>query len=136
MGEDRKMTILTISNSGGTLTNDAYEWEEEQSVSLPIQPIPTKSSGSYVNTNIHVVNPKTLSITIKLTNAQKTTLDAIFNANEKVTITGNIDDDTGTWTYSVWFSKKPIVYKYVKSELDTFEWRADLEFIVESYSFS
>lgn len=131
------MSKITLSNEGGILECDSYSWDETQNVKYPIQPIPTKSDGAYVNTNIHTINAKVLNITIKLTDAQKTTLESIFNESKIVTIVAENDgEEYSSWVYTAWFVKKPLLYRYMKSEDDSFEWLAELEFNVKEYYYT
>lgn len=130
------MEYVIIENSAGTLNCDAYQWEESQSCDVAIRPVSTRNSGSKVDTSTHTLNPRTLRMTIKLTDNDKSILKDIFDACEKVDIVGQIDGEAGVWLYTAWFEKKPLIYKYGVSEGNMFEWRANLEFLVESFEYT
>jgi len=130
------MTHITIENSGGTLECEALSWREEQSCIPAIRDVPLRSDGAYVDTSTFVLKARMLDISLRLSDSEKTTLEAIFNADESVTITATSDfDGDYEWMYTGWFSKKPLIYEYKKQPDATREWRAELEFKIQSFNY-
>lgn len=124
---------VTISNAGGTVTCDAIDWRESQVCIPSIGDVPTRATGQYVDTGVWVLKTRQLKIRTRLSNAEKTTLLAIFNQVAIVTIVGNV----GTlmnWTYYGWFRDKDIVYEYSK-ETALEPWRCDLIFDIYSFNY-
>lgn len=127
---------ITIVNAGGSLCCDAIAWRESQIDKVAVRNIPLCSTGSFIDTGTYTLKNRKLEITFRLTAAQKTTLQAIFNQSEVVTITA-IQGTTGTWTYTAWLRKKPIIYEYSKNGDGTVrEWLAELEFDVSAFSYA
>ncbi len=134
MGEGWTMTKIQITNIGGTLNFDAINWNESQTCKVAIRPVPTKTDGSKVDTKTYVLEPKKINIKIRLSDAEKITLETIFNANVTVTITAVTA--SGTWTYTAWLEKKPLIYQYAKQGDVTREWITTLNFVSNTYSYA
>lgn len=131
------MTQATLENAGGTLLCDILALSESQDCNVAIRGIPTRTLGPLVDTGTFTLKFRRLKITIRFSDVEKTTLQAIFDQNLKViiTIVDNIDVLT-TWQYMGWFVKKPITYAYSKDENDNVkEWVAKLEFDIDEFLF-
>ena len=128
------MTNIQISNGGGVLNCESISWQESQICEVAIRPVPLKTDGSKVDINIWVLKTKKINTIIRLSDAEKTTLKAIFDANVIVTITAVTA--SGTWTYTAWLEKKPLIYQYAKQGDATREWRANLMFLSNTYSYA
>jgi len=128
------MTQITISNAGGTLSCDAIAYSERQKCDVAIRDIPTRSTGSLIDTGTWTLKNRVLTMTIRFTDAGKSTLQGIFDQSAKVTIAMAVEG-IGFWVYTGWLRKKPIVYEYSKDETNTKEWRAKLEFVISSFQF-
>ena len=128
------MTQVQITNAGGTLNCEILAWNENQTCEVAIRQVPTRSDGDIVDTNTYVLKPKRISTTIRLSDAEKATLQLIFDANVSVTITAV--NDGGTWTYTAWFEDKPLFYQYADQKDATREWKANLKFVSSTYSFA
>lgn len=124
-------TDIFIVNAGGTLCCDAIAWKEIQVCKVAVRNIPLRTTGSFVDTGTYTLKNRKLSITIRLSEANKTILQAIFDANVKVTITA------GDWTYTGWLREKPLEWAYSKtSDGIVRNWIADLGFDIETFSYN
>ena len=134
MGEGRTMTQVSITNAGGTLDCESISWQESQMCEVAIRPVPLKTSGSKVDTKTWVLKPKKINTRIRLSDAEKITLEAIYNANVVVTITAVTA--SGTWTYTAWLERKPLIYQYAKQGDATREWITNLSFLSNTYNYT
>ena len=120
----------------GTINQDItiYNWEEKQSCEPALRDIPLRDLGAHVDTGTYTLKAKTLNIIIRLSDADKTVIQDIFDANSKVNIVIYDNNEIlNKWTYTLWFRSKPLVYEYNElTDTNIREWKADLEFIVES----
>lgn len=128
-----------ITNDGGSLTFEPIRWKERQVCNPTIQSVPTRDKGQRIDASVYVLKTRELRIKLRLTDAEKTTLLAIFNSFTMCTITTDSNGDGAIdWTYTAWFRSKKIVWDYREfgrcDEIDTRPWRADLIFDVESFS--
>ena len=128
------MTNIRITNAGGTINCESLTWQESQLSEVAIRKVPTRSDGDIVDTDTYVLKPKRISTTIRLSDAEKATLQLIFDANASVTIAAV--NDAGTWTYTAWFEDKPLFYQYADQKDATREWKANLKFVSATYSFA
>jgi len=123
-------TVL-IKNTGGSLCCNPIEWGEGQSCKVAVRSIPTRSAGSFVDVGTYTLKNRRLDIGVRLTDANKTSLQAIFDASAVVTITAY------GWTYTGWFVKKPVIWEYSKDGSgNERKWLADMEFVLSSFSYS
>lgn len=110
---------------------DCIAWRERQTCKVAVRNIPLRTTGSFVDTGTYTLRNRRLYITVRLTDAKKTTLKTTFDGRIEVTIT------TRGWTYTGWFVTKPLVYEYSKDgDGDEREWIAELEFTLSSFSYS
>ena len=122
---------VAIINSGGSLCLDVIDWKEVQICKVAVRNVPLRTTGSFVDEGTYTLKNRKLSITIRLSEANKTILRAIFDANVIVTITA------GDWTYTGWLREKPLRWEYSKTSGGIVRnWVADLEFDIETFSYS
>jgi len=130
------MTHVKISNSGGTLYCDALSFNERLSCDSAIRDIPLGSSGQYIDVDTYRFSePVTVKVKVRLTNDQKNTLEDIFYANSKCTLTVNLD--TGETTiYKGWLQNIQTIYRYRKESENVTEWiwLMDLDFAIGTTS--
>jgi hypothetical protein len=131
------MTQIEISNSGGMLDCDAIEWSEGQSCDPATRQVPLRSDGEFVDTGTFVIDNRQITITVRLTDAQRDTLNLIFNANATVTITVKTESGQNypRWGYTAWLSRILKEYRYSKEGSDEREWEVELEFYCSSFSY-
>jgi len=130
---------ITIDNSGGNLqTECVIRYSERQACKTAVRGIPLRTAGSFVDTGTWTLRNRRLYMTIRLTDAEKTTLQAIFDATAIVTIIMKTTDaDYPRWTYTAWFEKKPLIYEYSKDGSGNVnEWVAELEFVCSAFSYA
>ena len=130
------MTQIKIENAGGTLECDAISWSEGQSCDPAMRQVPLIDEGEFVDTGTFVIDNRKLTVAIRLTDAQKTILNNIFDANAIITITA-ITETNGekVWLYTCWLSTILKEYKYSKEGSDEREWEVKLEFYCSSFSY-
>jgi hypothetical protein len=108
---------------------DAIDFKEEQVWDIAIRNVALREKGQYLDSGTKVVNPKQLSMKLRLSLEERRQLEAIFNAATYIIITAN-DGDRAEWKYIAWLKGKPRFYEY-KTNVDTErDWRAELEFLV------
>jgi len=117
-----------LVNSGGTLYIDIIDWKEEQRWLVAIRNVPLSTSGAHIDTGTTVMEPKIITIKIRLSESEKTTLQAIIDANEIATLT-TID---GIWSYNVWVASRNPKYVYREFDGNTKPWETTLKLIVKS----
>lgn len=116
----------TITNASGTINPIIIDWKEEQVWDVAIRDVQTRSSGQVMDTGTKVVNPKEINIAIRITDAEKTTLQSIADAHTTITLT------VPHWSYTTWLVTKNIKYKYIKSDGTEKPWETTLRFIAIS----
>ena len=127
---------VDIQNLGGKLSCCVIRLREVQACKVPVRDTPIRTTGSFVDTGTWTLKNRRLYMTLRLTDAMKTLLKAIFDYKGIVTITA-VDSGVGTWIYTGWFVTKPIVYEYsVDSNGDVNEWAADITFVLSSFSYA
>lgn len=128
-----KMTQVQLTNGGGTLNCDAIAHRESQACKIPIRSVPTRTTGAFVDTGTYTLKNRKLFMAIRLTDAEKTTLDGIFDQRALVTITMKIGPAAfPKWEYNAWFVKKPIIYEWSTAVSGTDrEWLAECEFVCD-----
>lgn len=130
---------IIIGNSGGNLqTERPIGYSERQACGVAIRGVPLRTTGSFVDTGTWTLRNRRLYMTIRLTGAEKTTLQAIFDATAIVTIVMKTTSaDYPRWTYTAWFEKKPLIYEYSKNGNGSArEWLAELEFVCSAFSYA
>ena len=133
-GEEEEIPITHITI--GTLACNAIKWSEGQSCDPVIRQVPLSSDGEFVDTGTFVIDNRKLTITIRLTDTQKDTLNNIFNANAIVTITAKTEDASyPRWVYTCWLSEILNEYSYSKEGSNEREWEVELEFYCSSFSY-
>lgn len=111
--------------------NCPIEWRERQGCNIAVRNVPLRTVGSFVDTGTWTLRNRRLYITLRLTDAQKTTLQATFDGHIEVTV------EAGDWTYTGWFVTKPLVYEYSKDgDGNEREWIVEMEFALSSFSYS
>jgi hypothetical protein len=128
---------ITITNDGGTLLCQAINWTEVQISEVAIRDVPTRTAGALVDTGTYVLKNRKLKMTVRLTDAQKTMLQAIFDANANCTITAKCETGVAypRWTYTAWFKNKKLEWRYRKEGSNIVEWLTDLEFICTTFAY-
>ena len=131
------MTQIKIENAGGTLECDAISWSEGQSCDPAMRQVPLSDEGEFVDTGTFVIDNRKLTITIRLTDTQRDTLNLIFTANSLVTITVRTESgqDYPRWEYAGWLSRVLKEYSYSKEGSDEREWQVELEFYCSVFSY-
>lgn len=126
-------THITI----GTLECDAIAWSEEQGCDPAIRQIPLNPEGEFVDTGTFVIDNRRLTITVRLTDAQKITLNDMFNANATITIMAKTEsgEDYPRWEYTCWTFRILKEYSYSKLDSDEREWEVELEFYCSSFEY-
>ena len=131
MGEGAvKMTQIAITNAGGTLNCDAIEWGERQVCKVAVRPVPTRSSGSFIDTGTYTLKNRVITMTIRVSDTEKTTLQGIFNQSANCTITA------GDWTYTAWLQTKNILWKFAMQNGIERNWETELKFKIATFSYS
>jgi hypothetical protein len=114
---------------------EAISWEEEQSCDVAMRDIPLNDDGVHIDTGTYVLNPRILSITMRMTDTQKTEFLSYFSLNTLMTFYS--DDGIGIWTYVGWFKEYPKIYEYnKKNSIEIRKWKCNLKFIIQSISYS
>lgn len=108
------------------------EWRERQACRVAVRDVPTRATGSFVDTGTYTLRNRRLWLTFRLTDAEKTTLQTTFDGHVQITITA------GDWTYTGWFVRKPIIYEYSVDVGggNTREWIVEMELVLSSFSYS
>src|SRR3989304_2995133 len=123
--------------TGITLDNnpiDVISWKETQECKVAKRNTPLRTNGTIIDEKIFTLKARIIEITIRLTDAEITSLLLSFNSNTLLTLEAIDDSGNVTWTYTVWFRNKPIVYEYAKRGNGNIkEWRADLELICSEF---
>ena len=133
-----KYKNVTIANAGGTSDCCIIEHGERQACKVAVRGVPLRTAGSFVDTGTWTLKNRRLHITIRLTDAEKTTFQDIFEATAMVTIIMRTTAaEYPRWTYTGWFVKKPLVYEYSKDgDGNIREWVVEIEFVLSSLSYS
>lgn len=134
-GAEEPSSIIKISNAGGTLYCDAIAWSESQTCDPAIRQRPLAEEGELIDTGTFVIDNRRLTITVRLTDAQKVTLNDMFNANATITIMAKTEsgEDYPRWEYTCWTFRILKEYSYSKLDSDEREWEVELEFYCSSF---
>lgn len=131
MAEPLEEEDIIIQDGGKTLVCNAIDWRERQACKVAVRDVPLRTTGSFVDTGTYTLKNRRLYITIRLTDAEKTTLQTTFDGTAQITITA------GDWTYVGWFVTKPIIYEYGKDGSGNVkEWIVEMEFVLSSFTYS
>lgn len=124
---------LTISP---TSYNNIISLEEDQICKPAIRNIPLRTTGSHIDLGTYKLKPREMKFSVRLTDDELTTFLGFFTTRTLLTLYLD-DDDGGVWTYTGWFTKYPQIYEMFKiSSTDIKEWKCDLEFKIETISYS
>jgi len=116
------MPSVKISNSGGTLSFDALNFNERLVCEPAIRDIPLGTSGQYIDVDTYRFSePITIKIKVRLTDSEKKTLEKIFNADKRCTLTVALDTG-GSAEYSGWLQSIQTIYSYRKESENVTEW--------------
>lgn len=116
-----------IMNSGGIIDDPhIIDWQENQIWDVAIRDVPTRTTGQQLDTDTKVINPKQVTLTIRISASEKTTLQAIVDANESV------DFINQYWGYTAWILTKKPVWKYVELNNSLKPWETVLTMLVIS----
>jgi hypothetical protein len=130
-------TVSQISNSGGTLQFKVLNINEKQRCIPAIRDVPTGTTvGQFLDTGTYILYPKTIEFKIRCDDDDKTTLDAIYAANEKVTI--YFFTSLSYWKYIGWLHGKTYTFEW-STENDSSgdqNWLLTITVDVEIYSFT
>lgn len=130
------MGKITLSNSGGSLEFDAIAWSEEQSCDIATRKVPMRIEGDIVDTGTYVLKARTLSLSLRLTDADKQTLQNIYNSKTQITIVATQDGTEHYWVYTGWFNSKPETYEASHNGTELREWVSALQFKIDSIDFT
>jgi hypothetical protein len=123
-----------ITNTGGTLVFQPISWEERQNSRPSIRSVP-RNATQHLDPDTYLIEVKTIDFTARLTDAEKTTLMAIFNANAKVTLQLYNAHQAGTWTYTGWLQRPQMNFEYkVENGANIRWWKCTLEVLVDTVS--
>lgn len=135
-GGNKTLYIDDVILTSILLDADIISWEEEQECNPSIRDIPTSDNGAYVDVNTYLLKARILNVTLRLSDGEKDNIETIYGNNALITITATQSGDSDTWELLVWLVDKPFIYEYRSSDSDVKEWRANLRFKVESFSYS
>jgi hypothetical protein len=132
--------ILDFGGCGvQNLSVECIGWHEEQTCKPAVRDVPTRTAGAHVDTGTFKLKARVLTIIVRLSDAQKTSLQTLFDNNSGITILAEMDwDGDNEWYYyDAWFTKKPVIYEYKsRGGSDLREWIAELEFKVGSFEYT
>lgn len=112
-----------LTNAGGNLTTtEVIDWRENQVWDVAIGNVPTKTTGQKLDDGHAVINPKTIVIKVRLTSAQKTTLQAIIDAN----VTATLTSPDSVWVYTVWIETRAPKYKHAHDGATDKSWETTI----------
>jgi len=124
-------TEVTIIGPSNSVKFDVLTWKESQNCNPAINPVPKRTTGAFIDTGTYTLETRLLTITARFTTTKLSTLNSIFIYGESVSIT-----TPNGWTYTAWFSKKPVVWEYKKVGGEEREWHVTMEFICTTFSYS
>lgn len=93
--------ITGLFNNGGTIQDIdelIIRWFESQNWDVARRDVPMRTSGEVVDDDSYLVHAKTITITCRLSDAEKTSLDAIIDDGSISTFCTS----DGVWDYLVW----------------------------------
>lgn len=128
------MTNVTILNRNGTLYCDVLDWEENQTFQVATRNLPMNTNGKIVDCGTWVIKPKMINLTLRASESELTTLDAIDESKTIVTIKLTDESDVG----NIWSFTGVLENFYIKNELShdgttEREWAVDLEIKVKTF---
>lgn len=128
-------SVCIITNTGGTVTcSSVLEVRMSENTKVALRKVPKRSSGEVLDYGTWKHEPLELELVLRLTDAQQTTLEAIFDASATATVT--LNSDYGTWTLSGWLDDKEVRYEYSAGSNSALRpWKYRLKFYITSASF-
>lgn len=121
--------------STGVAPLSILSWEEEQTCEPSVRDIPLRQSGAHIDEGTYILKSRSLDMSIRLSDINKTLLQALFDANAEITII--CTEGAEVWTYVTWLDSFPKFYEYSQGSYNTVrEWVAELRFKVKSVTFS
>lgn len=127
--------VSLIYNNGEMLNCDITDVRMSESTVASKRKVINRSDGEVLDYGTWVHNPTQLELTTRLSDAEKTSIEIIFNANSTVYVM--LVSDYGVWSFSGWLKNKSVVYEYsigYNSE-DVRPWKFRFEFEITSASF-
>jgi hypothetical protein len=110
---------------------DVLDVSMEQSCDVALRDVPLKSLGEVMDTGTYMVHTLTLAFSMRLSDADKTTLETLFTSHAEATV--YLEDEYGDyWTFTGWFRDKDIIYEYERTR----PWKVNFIFDIYSYSYS
>jgi hypothetical protein len=133
------MSDTTITNSGGTVSLKAIEWNETQDSKPAIRDI--SWSCQFLDTGSWVLSPRKIEVTFRATDSDKEMLEAIFAASANVEIylyTSTADPiHIYAWHYyNTWLEEIQITYQYrMEEDSDLRWWKIRLTLDVQNFEY-
>jgi hypothetical protein len=116
------MSVCQISNTGGTLVFKAIAWEESQIFHPSIRPIPN-TLYPYMDLSQFMIEVRGINFTVRLTDDEYATLQAIFAASTKVTLVLYNALETASWIYTGWLEEPDAKFEYkIENEQTNVRW--------------
>jgi len=130
VGADYGGSIISLDGGGSFDFNPIY-WKETQECKVAIRPVPLRSGGPNVDTGTWVLTTREIIIRVRLSDAEKTALQTIFDTRERVWILMS----TG-WSYTGWFRGKPVKYEYRVVNGTLRPWLYELRYDIEVMNYN
>jgi len=124
---------ITIGTNGATSLESPYvlDVSMEQSCDVALRDVPLKSLGEVMDTGTYMVHTLTLAFSMRLSDADKTTLETLFTSHAEATV--YLEDEYGDyWTFTGWFRDKDVIYEYERTR----PWKVNFIFDIYTYSYS
>jgi len=139
--DDCKIDTSRISCLGtriGTINDpNIIYWNEIQVCNPAIRDVPTREDGAFVDTGTFTLKNRKIRITLRLSDAEKTVMQSLFDENANCAIV--VQCETGTdyprWTYTAWFTDKKLQWKYRKESGTEKPWVVELEFVCTTFAY-
>lgn len=140
--DDVSLTLLPLGYAGGKIIIGEDEENSiespyvlgvsiEQSCDVALRDVPLRTVGEVMDTGTYLIHTLTLTLTMRLSDADKTTLESVFISHAEATVYLE-DDDGNYWTFTGWFKDKDIVYEFETNR----PWKVELTFDIYTYSYS
>lgn len=120
----------------GNLTTDyvlSVSFDDKCTVAK--RPVTRRASGEEIDTGTFVDEPIGVTVVLRLSDSDKSTLETEWDENTFQTITlANTEGEAGTWTFTnAWVTSKNIVFENsVDTDGINRRWRTTLNFIAET----
>lgn len=109
------------------------DWHETQESLPAIRDVPTGSS-QYLDSGTYLIKTRKIDAVFRVTDAERDTLNTIFDENKLVYIYLLPDFGIDGWIYLCWIKSKNIAYEYKKWQADRI-WRVSLQLEVKSFKY-